>query len=495
MKPDDPPSSVARNGAPASEPLSDELDLRDLWNFARRNRLLILGCLVAGVATAAAVSWYATPVYEAATSIRIEDGDQLSSMASVLGPELGSISLRVETEMSVLKSRSLAEGVVDSLRMMVRLVMPRGIPRDDLLEQIHVERWAAPGTYQFDRIDVGWFALEADGTGAIDTVSVGESVVLQGATFRLMPAADQHDRLVVQLVTFHEAVTDVLSDLRISRPDRIAAVVAVGYESVDTLLVDDVPNLLARRYIERRLQERQTAAFSTVLFLRGQLDSLSLELAGAEDALQTYREGEQVVSLQAEASAQVTQLARLQADRNALDAERGALQQLLDRINQEAVRSPVRRGEASPYRRLIAFPSLLQNVATSQLLQSLNTIESQRAELLRRRTMEDPDVESLTSRIEELEDQLRSIATTYLEGLANQVRSLDQTLARFGNELSRIPARELAVARLERQSGILREIFMLLQTHLKEAEIAQAAEDPSVRIIDPAVVNPEPVAP
>jgi tyrosine-protein kinase Etk/Wzc len=129
------------------------------------------------------------------------------------------------------------------------------------------------------------------------------------------------------------------------------------------------------------------------------------------------------------------------------------------------------------------------------MLETLNSIENQRAELLRRRTMEDPDVESLTSRIEELETQLRTIAETYLQGLGNQVASLDKTLSRFSNELSRIPAKELAVARLERQSDALRQIYMMLQQKLKESEIAQAAEDPSVRILDPAEVNPLPISP
>ena len=490
----EPPAQPDYGSSPLAHPEYD-LNLRDLWNFVLRNRLIIIGVFLAGVVASALATWRATPIYESEVSIRLEDSDPLNPMVSVFGPQLSSASLRIETEMGVLRSRSLAEYVVDSLDMMVGLVEPRGVPRDELLEQISVERWAAPETYRFSRVETGRFAREADRSQAIDTVSVGEVVVSQGAAFRLTSAADRQDRFVVQVTTFPDAVARVLRSFRITRPDVAAAIVAVGYESPDTLLVDDVPNLLARLYIQRRLEGQQTAAFSTVLFLRRQLDSLSLELTHAEDELQAYREGEQVISLQAEASAQVTQLARLQADRNALDAERGALQKLLDVINLEAARDPVRRGQPSPYRRLLAFPSLLQNPATSQLLQSLNGIETERAELLRRRTMEDPDVESLTSRIEELEDQLRSIATTYLEGLANQVESLDQTLTRFGSELARIPAKELAVARLERQSGILREIYMLLQTRLKEAEIAQAAEDPSVRVLDPAVVSSRPVRP
>ena len=493
MRPNEP--AGAGNGRSALTTPVKGLDLRDLWNFTLRNRRIIGSVFTAAFLTAVVLTLRATPVYESEASIRIEDSDPLNPLASMFGPDLSSMSLRVETEMGVLRSRSLTEDVVDSLELMVRLVEPRGEPRDRLLEQIYVERWASSETYRFDRIDAGTFAVEADRMGSVDTVSVGETVVTQGTTFRLTPAVAEHERVVVSVTEFPDAVASVRSKIRVTRPDRAAAIMAIGYDSSDTLLVDEVPNLLVRRYIQRRLQGQQTAASSTVRFLRGQLDSLSFELARAEEELQAYREGEQVISLQAEASAQVTQLARIQADRNGLDAERGALQELLDEIEQEAAQDPVGRGEPSPYRRLIAFPSLLQNVATSQLLQSLNSIETQRADLLRRRTMEDPDVESLTTRIEQLENQLRSIATTYLQGLANQVRSLDETLTRFGGELARIPAKELAVARLERQSGILREIYMLLQTRLKEAEIAQAAEDPSVRVLDPAVVSPDPVSP
>ena len=486
---------TAGNGALPPGIQDDDLDLRDLWNFTLRNRLLILGVFGLALITAAWVTSRATPVYRAGASIRIEDGDRLSPIASVLGSDVSSLSLRIETEMGVLRSRSLAEDVVDSLQLSLDLSYPRRVPRMQLIESIHVERWAVPETYELLRLGEGRFSIEAQRAAWVDTVAIGEPVVLQGGAFTLTPLADRQDRMTIAVRSFAQSVAQVRSRLIVTRPDRLAAIVIVDYESPDSVLVDDVPNLVTRRYIQMRLNDHQAVALGTVRFLQGQLDSLSLELTRAEDELQAYREGQQVVSLAAEASAQVTQLARLQADRNGLDAERGALQQLLEAINRELVRNPVRRGEASPYRRLVAFPSLLRNQAASQILQSMSTIENERAVLLRRRTIEDPDVESLTSRIEELEVQLRSIALTYLEGLGNQVVSLDQTLERFGGELSRIPAKELAVARLERQSGVLQEIYMMLQMRLKEAEIARVAEDPGVRVLDPAVLNPAPVSP
>jgi len=68
-------------------------------------------------------------------------------------------------------------------------------------------------------------------------------------------------------------------------------------------------------------------------------------------------------------------------------------------------------------------------------------------------------------------------------------------LARFGSELEKIPEREIQFARLERQTLMLAELYTMLQTRLKEAEVAEAVEDPSVRVVETAILPIEPESP
>jgi capsular exopolysaccharide synthesis family protein len=68
-------------------------------------------------------------------------------------------------------------------------------------------------------------------------------------------------------------------------------------------------------------------------------------------------------------------------------------------------------------------------------------------------------------------------------------------LARFGGELARIPAKEIQLARLRRQAKVTEDIYTELQTRLKEAQIAAAVEDPSVRVVDPAIPPFKPIRP
>jgi tyrosine-protein kinase Etk/Wzc len=104
-------------------------------------------------------------------------------------------------------------------------------------------------------------------------------------------------------------------------------------------------------------------------------------------------------------------------------------------------------------------------------------------------------VQVLTARIRELDAQLQSIAETYLQGLTNQVGALQEVARGFGGELNTLPKKEVQTARLEREVRVQQELYTLIQTRLKEAEITQAMEDPSVRIVDAAAVPERPVRP
>ena len=180
-------------------------------------------------------------------------------------------------------------------------------------------------------------------------------------------------------------------------------------------------------------------------------------------------------------------LAELQTERTQLDAERSSLANMLSQIDQET-------GQPN-YRRLAAFPTFLQNDAIADILQELIAADRAKTELLVRVTPNHPDMIAVDNRIAQLEEQLGAIGRNYLGSLDDQIASLDAVLARFGSELEQIPEREVQFARLERQTLMLAELYTMLQTRLKEAQVAEAVEDPSVRVVETAILPIEPVSP
>jgi capsular exopolysaccharide synthesis family protein len=476
-----------------SERDEETLHFQDLWNAIRRHGLLVALILLVSIGLSAFYAYRATPIFRSTTAIRIDD--KASSLPALDAlKSLSSTGNQVGTEMQVLETRALAEEVVDSLALQVSLDRPNRTPRRVILSFVKVDGSAPAGLYEFERQPGGRFTVtNATTKGALGTASIGQRVTINGITLELTPGAAQHALLAVRVSDREQTIGAFARALNVSRPARDANVVNVVYESSDQRLVSEVPNLLARLFITRRQTVQQTEARSTVRFLKQQIDTLRTQLTSAENSLRTFREGAQIVDLAAEAGAKVKALADLQAERSSVDQERSALVQLLNEVNEAAKHQ--QPDDPSPYRRLVAFPTLLRNQATSGLLASLAAVDDQRTALLARRTESDPDVQALAKRTSDIESQLRSIATTYAEGLTNQVAATDASLNRFGRELERVPAKEIEYARLARDPKILEQIFTLLQTRLKEAEIAQAVEDPNVRIIDPAVNPLRPVSP
>ena len=461
--------------------------LREVGRFAARNRMWIIGAPLLVLALTLFFVSTVTPTYQGLTTIRIDKNRSQLPMLDAL-QDLGSGS-EIHTEMAELKSRTLAEEVVAAQALQVRVETPARVPRSQVFQRIDASVTAPSGEFELERVGDNEFELKAE-RGQPRRVTIGEAFTAGGVTITLAPDAAQHEEIRYEVVPFQIAVRELGETLAVIRPDREAGIVEVRYETTDRHLARDVPNEVASRFIARRQRNQTSQARSTVVFLQEQIDTLADQLRNFEGGLQQFREAGTVVSLEAEGEAQVKRLADFQANRDVLNAERNSLQQLLNEVSRE----PTVNGQ-SPFRRLIGFPTLLSNPVASELLSSLNELDNKRSELLMRRTAEDPDVVVISNRIRDIENQIASLTATYLQGLNNRVESLDRTLAGFGADLKQIPAKEIQLARLRRQARVSEDLYVTLQQRMKESEILAASQDPSVRIVDPAILPLKPIRP
>lgn len=467
--------------------------LHDVAGILRRHLMLVLGCTAVVVMVALVVSSRMAPVYEATASVRVDARQPSLPALDALQGIANANANELTTEIGELESATLASAVADSLSLRVVVTSPDRAPRSRLVTAMDAGRGSDSGVYRFEP-DGGRVRVVNAASGALVGVfAPGQRVTLGSA--RLVPAPAALARsFAVTVLPFEGAVAAMQKELAVTRQAPEANIIEVRYRNGDPVLARDVANALVSQFIARRQSVQQTAARSTAAFLRTQLARLSRQLTSSEDALRAFRERRHIVDLPQQGQSAVLHTADMKAQRDMLDAERIALGALLDDVH---VRTPVDTSSTaeSPYRNLVAFPTLLRNQAAASLLTALNDAEDRRSQLLTRRTMRDPDVQVLTDRIRQIEDQLRGISVTYLQGLSNQVTSLDGVLAQSRQQMERFPADEITLARLERQSKSYEDIYTLLQTRLKEAEVAEAVQDASVRVVDLATTPPRPIRP
>ena len=477
---------------PGPVPLMSEeaLWLARVWQAVRFHWLLIAAGTAVGIAIAMFLTSRATPIYQAAASLQIQDKQpNLPEVFKTL-----STGTEINTDMEVLRSRALVDVTASALALRVRVVQPNRVSRASFCSsRIEVDD-GAPGLYQFQlQDDDRYIVTDATDGSSLGFATPGVPMVFRGMRLSLKPHTPRTSIIVVEVAPVAQTVNGVKQALRIDQASLGASVVTLSYEDTDPVLVRQVPNMVMARFIARRQNALQAEARGTANFLRDQLTTVSAQLAAAEDTLRGFRERERVIDPQTEASSQVTRLVSKESERSSLDAERVAFGRTLEQVTAAAAQHD--SGGPSPYRQLLAFPTLLKNQAATALLASLDNVENERTSLLVRRTMDDPDVKILNNRVAEIEEQLHGLAITYLDGLTNQVGSLDTALSDFKRELSTLPRKEVNFSRLERKSKGLEDVFTLLQTRLKQAEIQEGVTDPSVQIVDSAVTPLRPSRP
>jgi capsular exopolysaccharide synthesis family protein len=477
--------------------VGESFTFRDFWYTIVSQRWLVLGVTAAAVLLSGFVVSRQQPRFKSEATLRVNAGAEgAANPLEAITPITGGAETELATDMVVLRSRQVAEVVAESLSLNLRLMEPAR-PRHRVLLPLRVPRNTPTGTFELTRESGTEYSMRAvSGPTAgqpARRVRIGVPFEVNGATIAIAPklVGSAPEKVVFAFGPLTAAAAGLRGSLEVYRPDPRAQVVHIRFDSGDPKLAADVPNAISRHFIQYKAAASQQEARSTVEFLREQVSNYEGELARAESRLQSFREQEQVVNLQDEATQQVRRLAELQGSVEQLRSERDALTTLLAKVRAGSQTA----GEPSPYRQLAAFPSFLQNPAVNNILNTLTDLENQRTQLLVRRTTENLDVQGLDQRIRELELHLYRVAQNHVESLDSQIRSEDASLRRFGTQIQLIPAREVQYARLAREQELLTQMYTLLQTRLKEAEIRNAVEPSTVEVIDEALIPKNPYMP
>lgn len=480
-------------------PIDDEslVDVSELVRAVIRARWLVVGIIATSMLVGLLVTALQDREYESVATIYVNP-----RKASVpMGLELGRVAALagigeagIVTETALLESRAVAEAVVDSLSLHVSLEEPAG-SYVQFIRALRAPRDAMPGRFEFVRGSDGSYSVEPQEPfpGTVpSSVQPGTPFRLGNVELVLLAQVDgpYAPKIVLAIEPFDAAVRRVRRDLTVEQYARGAQVISVRARHRDPVRAAQIPNVASNRFIQYRTELTKSEARNAVAFLRDQVGSYTLRLREAEDRLREFREQGRVLSPSEEASQQVRHLADLQARRNMLVAERDAIGTAISRAEAGSVTE-----RSSPYRELASFPVFLSNAAVQSILRTLTELENELSDLLTRRTPENADVQQLVQRIGELERQLYFTARSYYNGLDNQIESLDASANRFSSGLENVPQQQVAYARLLREQQLLEEVYTLLQTRLKEAEIREVEDLSDVRIIDSALVPERPVTP
>jgi polysaccharide biosynthesis transport protein len=444
--------------AAASDALpAPAVSMREILFSLRRHRWLILACTMIGSAAGSAVLLSLPPTYTAESSIvldarkpRLVDLPSLVSEQTT-APEVA----QLRSEVDVLQSKDLAARVIDRLRLMnqpefqdtrSRLSTVLAAARKAIAQHLP---WLAPR--------LPWPTARP----------VDPPVTL---ALRARAAA----------IEFYRQHLTVANDGR-------SYVIRIQYRSRNPDLAAAVVNTHVQLYLHDQVTYKQEIGREASNWLTRELSNLQTKLRSSEEAVQRFREDNQIVQ-SGDTTLLSQQLAAVNAQIPAAEAELANRESRLQRARQLLQRNAID-----------TQPDVLDSVLIQRLREDESALERRRADIEATFGENHPTVQRIKAEIQTMRGNIRVAVARVVKGLENEV---DVARAKESELRSRLVELERRTVVADRAEGKLRDLqrevhannslIEVLLNRYKQVSAQEEIQQPDARVVSAAV---SPVAP
>ncbi|MDH5184257.1 MAG: polysaccharide biosynthesis tyrosine autokinase, partial [Gammaproteobacteria bacterium] len=416
-----------------------DIDFLHYWHIVRRYAKQIIGLMFLAILVGVFTAFSMQPIYTGETSLHV---DPLSPKLVAVDPlqNAANTMFFYKTQEEVIRSRSIAEAVIDKLSLQKHPVL---VAELSILQQ---------ATTEAEEDSSIWWWKES----------------------KAQPSEEAKRSELVGYMREHLTVEN----------QRNSEIIRVSFRAPEPKLAADVANAFSTAYINRGLDAHSMVAKQATGWLAARLAELQKNFVQSEEDLRAYQIRESIVDSK---SSQSISSGKLQNITTALvDAQ-------AKKAQAETLYLQVRKAEMAGQ----TYESL-QAVLQYPLIQDLSGEQTKLArkvsELSDRYGEKHPKMIAARSDFKEANLKLQQEIGKVVEGIRNDyeaARDNELKLQALHGEIQKeIRAKQgkgNKLAKLEREVQINRELYNVFLTRLKETDVASNAGVTNVQIIDRAI--------
>lgn len=260
-----------------------------------------------------------------------------------------------------------------------------------------------------------------------------------------------------------------------SKETSIAEIV-VNDENVKRAI--DFINALVLCYNDQANEDKNEIARKTEEFINQRIEKIDAELGTTENSLEAYKRRNAVTQLEADA-AQSLQLSAQYATRL---ADVNTQLQLLDYL-QQYLNTPDNRYK------LIPANIGMDDRASTQLIAEYNKIVLERNRLMKSASEQSPQVQTLTTSLDDLEGSIRQAFAQARHSAELQRSSIQGQYGKYQSRIGNTPEQERVLNQIGRQQEVRSGLYLLLLQKREENSISLAATADKGKLIAMPLYN------
>lgn len=465
--------------------------------------LFLLGILLA-ISGAFIYLRYAQRTFKTTSTIIIKD-EKKGGAAELAGfSELAyfssAFSDKIESELVVLRSKTLIANAVKQLNLNVRYFYDGAIKSSELyiFKPIKVNYLSASSKVNdvFPELSITpisetSFTLSIGEKAEANTYEFGDIVTLPYGDITVLP--NQIDvpkfrefinrKIRVTYTSIFNVAAFYQGKLQILHDGKNGEVVQLSMESSISKRSEDFLNELINQYNEDARNDRTQIAQKTSRFIDSRLQIITKELDSVERNKEEFKSANRLTDIEAEA--QLILQSSTEFDQRQVDVA----------TQLEIVNSMVEYIENAGETELLPSDIGLNAEGVSGGVTTYNELVLERNRLLQTATNENPIVQNLNGQIRQLRGTIAQSLKNKQNSIQTSLRDLNYQESKLNAKLSKVPTQEKLFRGIVRQQNIKEQLYLFLLQQREETNISLAVTSSKAKIVDPAFSGRSAVSP
>lgn len=490
---------------PQSNTHDNGIELKELWQVIVRRRLLIVGIASVIFLISIFYAYLSTNIYSTYASIEIEikDGNgrvfSPSEQVDIFLGEIGGVS-KIDNEVEMLRSRELLLKLMTIMPLNVRYFQ-KGVlkdteiynsrPFDFKLRDVSTSFNQAV-VFDIKIIDKNLYhikAVSSDNSALQWSMDgefrFGQTLKTPYFTFILEPTkrfSTINDSYKISYQPNKDSFIDgfIRSNLSVAQISKQSSIVKITFEDNTPDRGVDIVNNIVKLYFQEKLDSQKEDVEKKLIFINEQLANMHDVLFKSQTGVKDFKQANTIATIPDSAYVLFTTLVGIDTQIAQTDMKLNVVKGLINSQNTTS----------------ISVDAVgLSNSSTANMISVLQQKSAEREALLAEYTPKHPDVVKLSNEIRTLETSIRDSIVSFYNSLKKQKNDLAATKKTYEGSLGNIPGKESGLMSLNRNFQVNEKKYLYLLEKKAEFEIMNAAKISKNKILDKAIMYPNPIKP
>jgi len=447
--------------------MEEKAFFREIFNIIAVKWRIIASSVIVFVIVGLIYSFSKPPVYTAFSILQVEEPVNRRTLLEDLF--LYGRPSRVDTEMEIIKSRSIAERVAKISMLDLNIKEIKG----DLsfkIKKLQVDK-------KFIGLPIKLILKNncGDSSAFVNGKKLGSEEFLVEFIY-----CKGEGEVLIYKNSFENVVNEIKNGIKTEKIGEATNLIKVSFSWTDPIKAAEIANTISEVYIDFNKEKWTEDISQTMDFISSQLDKVKEQLKESEEKMDAFRKKFGIAEISKEAEGIIEKLSELEKEKTGIEIELFELRRAIQEIDNKPSK-------------ILSFS--FDDEVLKSLTSKLAELDIKKYSLLQKFTENHPEVMQVSAEKEELIEKIKEILREKENALTSRKKGIEEFIDKYEGEIKNYPEVERNLLRLARNLKVNEDIYTFLLTKYEEVRIAKAASVGNIKIIDRAIPPSSPVSP